>query len=64
MYAIGFDGGNLALVCFTTSFAEYILTESSETYVLFMLLKRKYTWTKKEERKYRKKEKIKERRKN
>jgi len=42
-YAIGFDEGDLALVCFSTSFAEYILTESSKTYVLFMLLKRKYT---------------------
>lgn len=32
----GFDGGELALVGFTTAFAEYILMEPAEAYALFM----------------------------
>ncbi|OAD61349.1 DNA (cytosine-5)-methyltransferase PliMCI [Eufriesea mexicana] len=32
----GFDGGELALVGFTTAFAEYILMEPAETYASFM----------------------------
>jgi len=42
-YAIGSDRGDLALVRFSTAFAGYILTEPSENYALFMLLKRRYT---------------------
>ena len=32
----GFDGGELALVGFTTAFAEYILMEPAEAYAPFM----------------------------
>lgn len=32
----GFDGGELALVGFTTAFAEYILMEPAEPYAVFM----------------------------
>jgi len=42
-YVIGFDGGDLALIRFSTAFVEYVLMEPSETYAIFMLLKRRYT---------------------
>ncbi|XP_011881443.1 PREDICTED: DNA (cytosine-5)-methyltransferase PliMCI-like [Vollenhovia emeryi] len=35
-YVTGFDGGELALVGFSTAFAEYILMEPSESYAPFM----------------------------
>lgn len=35
-YVTGFDGGELALVGFSTAFAEYILMEPSEAYTPFM----------------------------
>ncbi|KAL0106555.1 hypothetical protein PUN28_016331 [Cardiocondyla obscurior] len=35
-YVTGFDGGELALVGFSTAFAEYILMEPSEAYAPFM----------------------------
>lgn len=35
-FVTGFDGGELALIGFSTAFAEYILMEPSETYTEFM----------------------------